>query len=76
MCTVAIAEIVIISIYFIMPLVPAGVPGNKDFTWTAVNYAPLAIGAVLLAITAWWFLSARSWFSGPKTTVEEPVVEV
>ena len=26
-------EIVIISVYFIMPLVPAGVPCNDDFTW-------------------------------------------
>ena len=78
MCTVAIIEIVVISIYFIMPLSPGGIPGNKDFDWTLVNYAPLAVGAVGLAITAWWFLSASKWFSGPKTTVDqvdEPVVD-
>ncbi|MEO5876094.1 MAG: amino acid permease, partial [Streptosporangiaceae bacterium] len=71
MCTIAIVEIVVISIYFVMPLVPAGIPGHDDFTWTSVNYAPLAVGSVLLAITAWWFLSARRWFSGPKTNVDE-----
>ena len=32
MCPVAVAEIVIISIYFILPTVPAGAPWNADFT--------------------------------------------
>ena len=31
MCTLAVAEIAIISIYFILPFAPAGTPGNKDF---------------------------------------------
>lgn len=67
---IAVAEIVIISIYFIMPLAPAGVPGNKDFDWAAVNYAPIALGSVLLFVGAWWVLSARHHFTGPRRTVE------
>jgi len=74
MCWVSCIEIVAISIYFILPTVPAGVPGNADFSWTAVNYAPLAVGAVLLGVWGWWLLSAKNWFTGPRRTVDETVL--
>jgi hypothetical protein len=67
-----VIEIIVISIYFIMPLAPAGVPGNKAWSWSAVNYAPIALGAVLVLVGGWWSLSARRWFTGPRRTVEEP----
>jgi len=69
MCTVAVAEIAIISVYFILPFAPAGTPGNKDFTWTAVNYAPIVTGGALLILAIWWQLSAKKWFTGPKRNV-------
>ena len=72
---VAVAEIVIISIYFILPLYPAGWPGNKDFAWKFVNYAPLLTFGTILAVTIWWFASARKWFTGPKHTIDMAVVE-
>ncbi|WP_424528801.1 amino acid permease [Sphaerisporangium viridialbum] len=68
---IAVIEIVVISIYFILPVVPAGAPWSEDFTWTSVNYAPLAVGAVLIGIALWWVLSARHWFTGPRRNVEE-----
>jgi amino acid transporter len=71
MCWIACVEIVIISIYFILPVAPAGVPGNKDFAWTSVNYAPLAVGVVLIGIALWWALSAKNWFTGPRRTIDE-----
>jgi len=71
---VAVAEIVIISIYFILPLYPLGWPGNENFAWKFVNYAPLLTGGVILAVTIWWFASARKWFTGPKHTIDEAVV--
>lgn len=67
---VAVVEIVIISVYFVLPIVPAGVPGHADFSWSAVNYAPLAVGGVLLVVAVWWYASARTWFTGPRRTVE------
>ncbi|MET8907370.1 amino acid permease [Micromonospora sp. NPDC004551] len=70
---IAVIEIAIISVYFVLPIVPAGVPGNTDFTWTAVNYAPLAVGGVLLGVAVWWYASARKWFTGPRRTVDVPV---
>ncbi|MET0741291.1 MAG: amino acid permease [Candidatus Nanopelagicales bacterium] len=72
MCLVAVGEIVITSIYFLLPTVPQGWPGNDDFTWTAVNYTPLVVGGVLLLITIWWFTSAKNWFTGPRRTIDLP----
>jgi len=69
MGTVAVFEIVVISIYFILPIAPAGTPGNKDFTWTAVNYAPIVTGGALLILWIWWQVSAKKWFTGPKRTI-------
>ncbi|MEH0827642.1 amino acid permease, partial [Micromonospora sp. CPCC 205714] len=69
---IAVIEIAVISVYFVLPIVPAGVPGNADFSWSAVNYAPLAVGGVLLLVGVWWYASARKWFTGPRRTVEEP----
>ena len=72
---VAVAEIVIISVYFILPFTPAAVPGNKDFSWKFVNYAPILTGGALIILTLWWFLSARNWFTGPKHTIDSAVME-
>ena len=54
-----------ISILFVMPITPTGVPWNKDFTWLSFNYAPIAVGGTLLLVGGWWLLSARKWFKGP-----------
>jgi amino acid transporter len=72
---IAVIEIAIISIYFIMPFSPAAVPFSKDFTWAALNYAPIAIGGVLAGVAIWWYASARKWFTGPRRTIDEPDVE-
>ncbi|MFC7550190.1 amino acid permease [Plantactinospora sp. GCM10030261] len=73
---IAVVEIAIISIYFVLPIVPAGVPGNPDFTWSSVNYAPIAVGGVLAGVAIWWYASARHWFTGPRRTVDQPTDEV
>ncbi|MFY9915998.1 MAG: amino acid permease, partial [Nocardioidaceae bacterium] len=73
---VACAEIVIISIYFIMPFTPAAIPWNKDFSWKFVNYAPILTIGSLLVLLIWWELSAKRWFTGPKHTIDPTVVEV
>jgi amino acid transporter len=69
MCTVAVAEIAIISVYFVLPFSPAGIPGNEGFTWTAVNYAPIVTGGALIILAIWWNLSAKKWYTGPKTNL-------
>jgi amino acid transporter len=68
---VAVIEIAVISIYFILPFTPAGVPGNKDFSWSSVNYAPVLTFGTLIVLGIWWQVSAKKWFHGPKTNIEE-----
>jgi amino acid transporter len=70
----AVAEIAIVSIYFILPFSPAGTPGNADFSWKAVNYAPILTIGTLLILAIWWFASAKKWFTGPKHTIDKDVI--
>ncbi len=67
---IAVIEIIIISIYFILPFEPAAVPGNKHFTWLAVNYAPVLVGLTLISLWIWWNVSVKKWFTGPRRTIE------
>jgi amino acid permease (GABA permease) len=57
---IAVVWIVFIAILFVLP---QAAPGN---TATTFNYAPVAVGVVLLYSGGYWFLSARNWFKGPK----------
>ena len=67
---VAVIEIAVISIYFILPFTPTGIPGHKDFTWTAVNYAPILTFGALLILWIWWHMSVKKWFKGPVRTID------
>jgi amino acid permease (GABA permease) len=57
---IAVIWIAFIAILFVLPQVA---PGNTTITF---NYAPVAVGVVLLYSGGYWFLSARNWFKGPK----------
>lgn len=35
-----------------------------------LNYAPVAVGGLLVLVTASWLLSARHWFHGPRVDVD------
>jgi amino acid transporter len=69
---IAVIEIAVICVYFVLPIAPAGIPGNEEFTWTAVNYAPIAVGGLLLLVWLWWVVSAKNWFTGPRRPIDEP----
>lgn len=56
---VATLWVVFIAILFMLPQV---VPVRPD----TFNYAPVAVGVVILFAGGWWILSARNWFKGPK----------
>ena len=72
---VAVIEIALISIYFILPFTPAAIPWNKDFSWKFVNYAPILTIGTLVVLFVWWHVSAKHWFTGPKHTIDEDVVK-
>ena len=72
---IAVAEIVIVSLYLMMPFVPGAVPFSDDFSWKFVNYAPIVTVGALLILLIWWKASAKHWFTGPKHTIDEAVVE-
>ncbi|MGN6131851.1 MAG: amino acid permease [Nocardioidaceae bacterium] len=71
----AVAEIVIVCVYLMMPFVPSAVPFSAQFSWKSVNYAPIVTLGALLLLTLWWVSSARKWFTGPKHTFDQAVVE-
>ncbi len=68
---IATVWVAIITVIFILPTTPAGVPWRDEFTWSAVNYAPLVTGGVILAVGIWWLVSAKNTFTGPKQTVAD-----
>jgi amino acid transporter len=84
MAPLAVAEIVVTSIYFIAPLYPGGAPGfmrgflgapsaeEVPFDWKSVNYAPIVLAAILIALWIGWHVSAKKWFTGPKMTIDLP----
>jgi amino acid transporter len=57
---IAVIWIAFISVLFILP---QAYPGN---TLQTFNYAPVAVGVVLVYSGGYWLLSAKNWFKGPK----------
>jgi amino acid transporter len=63
--------VALITVIFILPTTPAGVPWRDEFDWKFVNYAPLVTGGLLLAVGIWWLVSAKNTFTGPRHTIAE-----
>ena len=56
---IAVAWVAFISILFCLPQF-------RPITIDTFNYAPVAVGVVLLFAGGWYALSAKNWFKGPK----------
>jgi amino acid transporter len=56
---IATIWVVIICIMFVLP---EAYPVTVD----TFNYAPVAVGVVLILSGGWWLISAKNWFHGPK----------
>ncbi len=56
---VAVLWVVFIVVLFLLPQA-------SPITTTNFNYAPVAVGVVLLFAGGWWLLSAHRWFKGPR----------
>ena len=55
---VAVAWVALSSVLFLLPQA-------SPITHLNFNYAPVALGVVLLVATGWWFVTARQTFHGP-----------
>ncbi|HET9421023.1 MAG TPA: amino acid permease [Nocardioides sp.] len=72
---IAVIEIVVVSLYLMMPTTPAANPFRDEFEWKFVNYAPIVTLGALLLLTLWWNVSAKKWFTGPIHNIDPGVVE-
>jgi len=72
MCLLAVGEIAVTSVYFVLPFGPAGTPWSDSFTWTSVNYAPIVMVVLLGGLWIAWHTTAKHWFTGPKITLDTP----
>src|SRR3989441_5553121 len=62
--TIAVVWVVFICIILMMPQFSPG--GLGLHTVDALNYAPVAVAAVIGFAGIYWLVSARKWFKGPK----------
>jgi len=62
---IAVIWVAFISVLFILPTSPGGVPWRSEFSWLYFNYAIVAVGGTMLLVGGWWLLSAKKWFTGP-----------
>jgi len=67
---IAIIWVAFISVLFIMPTTDTAVWWNSNFDYKTANYAPIALGVVIIAVGIWWLVSAKNWFKGPIHTIE------
>ncbi len=72
---IAVVWVGLCVIIFCLPFTPAGVPWETEFTWSAVNYAPIVTIGVILAVTVWFAASAKKTFNGPIRTIDDLDVE-
>ncbi len=56
---IAIIWVAFVSILFMLPQ-------YSPITRASFNYAPIAVGVVIVGAGGWYLLSARKWFKGPK----------
>jgi amino acid transporter len=61
---IAVVWVVFICIMLMMPQFSPGGLGLKKID--ALNYAPIAVGAVIVLAGGWYVVSAHKWFKGPK----------
>jgi amino acid transporter len=72
---IACCWVAFISVLFILPTVPGGIPWRDEFTWVSFNYAIIAVGGTLLLVGGWWLVSAHKWFKGPVVQGSEADLE-
>ena len=71
MAPLALIEIAVTSIIAMFPTSIGGVPWGGSFEWKFVNYTPILVGGVLVALYIYWHVSVKNWFTGPVRQTDE-----
>ena len=62
---IAVLWVVLCVIIFSLPTAPISVPWDSTFDIKYMNYAPITVLIVIIAVGLWWLLSAKNHFTGP-----------
>jgi amino acid transporter len=68
---IAVVWVIVTSLYFMLPFYgPPAVFWDDQFDWNAVNFTPIVMGALVVAITLAWWLGMKDKYTGPVRTIE------
>ena len=71
---IAVIWVILICTVGLLPIYYDGVPWNKGFTWTDVNYAPIILALVFFGALLGW-IRAKGHFTGQERNIDVPVAE-
>ncbi len=57
-------------VIFSLPTAPISVPWDSTFDIKYLNYAPVTVTIVIVAVGLWWLISAKNTFKGPIRQVQ------
>ncbi|KAI9847372.1 MAG: hypothetical protein M1837_002560 [Sclerophora amabilis] len=60
----------VIFVALMIPILCLPSVTKSNLTAELMNWTCLVYGAPMLSVIIWWFVSARTWFKGPKVNVE------
>jgi len=66
---VALLDTAMVTVMAFMPTSYLGVPWQDGFAWKYVNYTILVVPTAMILLWAYWHLSVKKWFTGPKTNI-------
>jgi amino acid transporter len=72
---IALIDVVLVTFMAFMPTSNLGVPWTTGFSMKYVNYTILVVPAAMILLWAYWHLSVKKWFTGPKHTMDLPAGE-
>ncbi|MDT5297596.1 MAG: hypothetical protein QOG79_838 [Mycobacterium sp.] len=76
MAPLALIEIAVTSLIAMLPTSAGGMPFHSGFAMKSVNYTPIVVLGALALLWIYWHLSVKKWFTGPRTTVEQPPADL